>query len=117
MGIIKEVFTAKSRSLKSARGGFSFGETAGTGSKKCSGEGKNCELQDGVLTTGVGLGIYRMDNGDELPLAANLPAADSFFYVYEKADEGDGYSKRLGFLSAAGSVMLSGRTVRPESTA
>ena len=106
MGIIKEVFNAKTRSLKRECGGFSFGETAGTGSKKCSGEGKNCELQDGVLTTGVGLGIYRMENGDELPLAANLPAADSFFYVYEKADEGDGYSKRLGFLSAAGSAYI-----------
>lgn len=106
MGFVKDVLSVKTHCLRVAGSGFTFGKKSGKSLKKWSSRGKNCAIQDGALTTGVGLDEYRLENGDELFLAANLPRVDSFFYIYEKSTESDGYGKRLGFLSAAGSAYI-----------
>ena len=63
-------------------------------------ESKNCEINDGVLTTGVGILPFRLA-GEELPMSGEIPQTDFFFFLPQKQDDGT-YTQTLGCVSLDG---------------
>lgn len=103
MGIAKDVFSPQTSVCEVSFGGFALGE--GKAGLLVGKESENCACGNGVLGTGVGTALYRMQDGDVLPLPGSLPEIDGFFFVYEKGEEG-GYTEALGFISTVGSVYI-----------
>ncbi len=96
------------RTVKTRYDGFAL-DLRGTvgaegGGKLTACKSKNCEVKDGVLTTGIGFFPFRLGD-EELPMYGDIPQTDSFFFLPQKENDGT-YTQTLGCLSTGGEAYV-----------